>query len=332
MYLPTKLLGDLPMKRLLSRLPLLLVALIVACSPKTDIFLPYDENINLPEDLADAPVDQLLLNGRESFTYIRTFPVETAYRVQLPGSIGIHFPVGEWQTTSGEIASGLVTARIIAAKTPAELLLSNVSSLADDQLLSMLGAVRIELFSEGRPLLPTSNYTIELDFPIPAEGESWQLYLNANTTNNWQLVADLSPEAISVKDYENGEARPALRYRARVGGWIALARDFQPEFSSYGQLDVAVPPGWTANWLSVFAIFPSESSVVRLRPTMDPSLRFQSNFLPSDQSIQVIALGRDETGKVYFGFYETLTEAELTQVAIALMPVTESALASLLGL
>jgi hypothetical protein len=333
MYLLTKLLGDLPMKRLLLRLSLLfVVAWIVACTSKTDIFLPYDENINLPEDLADAPVDQLLLDGRESFTYLRTFPVESAYHIQLPGSIGINFPAGEWMTTTGEIVEGLVTARIIAAKAPAELLLSNVSSLADDQLLSMLGAVRIELFSEGRPLHPTGNYTIELDYPISAPGESWQLYFTSSATDNWQLLADLSPTPISVKDYETGEALPALRFQPPWGGWFALARDLQPEFPSLTQLSVQVPQGWTANWLSVFAILPSESSVLRLRPVMDNNLTFQTNDLPANQNVQLIGLGRDEMGQIFFGILEIQTDPEMTDVSLDLMLVNESALSSLLGL
>jgi len=322
------------MKRLLSRLLLIVsVACIGACSQKTDIFLPYDENLNLPEDLADAPVDQLLLDAREGFTYLRTFPVESAYRVQLPGSIGLHFPAGEWKTTDNQIVSGLVTARIIAAKSPAELLLSNVSSLADDQLLSMLGAVRIELFSEGRPLHPTSDYNIELDFPTSDQEEGWQLYLNSTDTDDWQALADLTPTPISVKDYETGEALPAIRFQAPWNKWLALAKDFEAEFSDYTQLSVRAPQDWTANWLSVFAVFPTENSIVRLRPVLEENtLIFRNDFLPSGQSIQLIALGRNEMGQVHFGVVETETETGPSEVDIDLVPISESALASLLGL
>ncbi len=308
---------------------LVLAVSISACSKQSDVFLPYDLAADLPEDHADAPADQLLIEARESFTYVRQFPADAEYRLQLPGSVGIRFPMGEWADSNGEQVQGLLTVRIVTAITPGQLLLSNVSSLSDDQLLSMLGAVRIEFFQEDRLLHPTGTYKIELEMPLSEDTEGWQLYSVFPGTNNWVALGASAPATLSVKGYETGEPVEVLQFVVEPEKWLAVAKPLADMSGQSSTIYIATDSMWDANQLAIFASLPTVHAVKRFSST-DASGTFLVGDLPAGYPLDIYALGIDQAGIVHLAHSSLSTVADTTTIQLTLQPVTLSALLGLL--
>ncbi len=301
------------MKKISLALSILL--LVASCRKDTDVFHVDDEVIIGSSQWTGrisnfyAEVDDNAENFALDASFAATF--KTAQQTEF------HFSPNAFSTEAGVIVGGSINLEVAQLQSRGDLILNNISTLVDNQVMELTALYEISGLKGNLPLRLADDQNLQFTFPSDSPADNQQvLYGEAHQEGItlWPAqIQGIAPELSASEIFDETEDvwRLAVATQSSQLGWFGCAQVIEPA-SGTTSVCVNLPEGFNAFNSAVFLVFEDYWSVVKLEGS--PGQQFCTDHIPVGTPVKLVSISERESGNFYLDFKDIAPAAGLENV------------------
>ncbi|GJM33065.1 MAG: hypothetical protein DHS20C18_20660 [Saprospiraceae bacterium] len=235
-----------------------------------------------------------------------------------------HFSPFSYATEAGVIVDGDIDIDVLQLKNKGDLILHNISTMVDGQLLEFLSAYSFSAKKGNLPLALAPNQNIQFTFP---DSETFDTGVNVllgeehvdGVSLSWADTLNIAPQVLPSEIFDESEGvwKPAYSAESPQLGWFGCGRlvDYPTGTTS---ICVNLPEGFNDINSAVFLAFDDYWSVIKLEGSSIEK-QFCADEIPIGAPIKIISISERESGYFYLDFKD-FTPAEGIENNVNLYP------------
>ncbi len=295
-------------------LVLSVLLLVASCRKDTDVF-HVDEEIIIGSSQWTGQISNFYAevdDAHQSYTFNAAF----AATFRTTQQTEFHFNPYAFSTEAGVIVDGSIHFDVLQVESRGDLVLHNISTLVDGQVMELSSLYEVEALKGNLPLRLANGEHLEFTFPTEVSPTHQELiygdvhqdgviFSSADTQGN----SSISPTEI----FDEGEDvwRMAITSKSNQLGWFGCGQKIDaPEGTT--TICVNLPEGFNHFNSAVFLVFEDYWSVVKLQGSVDGS--FCTDHIPVGAEVKIVSISEREPGNFYLDFKDIIMAEGLENV------------------
>jgi hypothetical protein len=292
---------------------------------RVEIVIYYKDKVEIvqiqkPEIKEDLVIENIVSKvPQQPFTvnheYLQTFKVAAAKKIVIKGEKGtiIRIPENIFVDTNGAIVTGEITIELLEIYTRSDMILNNIQTTSDSELLETRGMIYIRASSSNMQLSLRKNAFYTIEFPTKDKQNDMNIFYGDTTNHdiNWKQAKDNFRSDITYLDDRNELSK--YIFNSTELGWINCDRFLNQTATT----DLIVNTSDTLE-VNFCLVFKSIKSVMNVSDRKGV-IKFYN--VPLGQTATLIAFKR--TSSEIFYSSETITIQENQMVTIELEKLSD---------
>ena len=304
----------------LKKISLILSVLLtlVSCRKDKDIFR-VEEEITIGSSTWTGQISNFyseVSDTKEVFSFDAAFAAtfKTARQTEF------HFNPFAFATEAGVIVDGDINIDVFQLPRKGDLILQDISTVIDDQLMDMMATYHVTVKKGNLPLRLAPGQNLQFTFPQEASffdpeveviyGTPTQNGLFLSRPDDPDNLQEVSPSEV----FDETEQVWKLAYAAESTqlGWFGCGRRVAYP-SGTTSLCVNLPEGFNDINSAVYIVFDNYWSVVKLSGSLNEQ-QFCADQVPVGASVKIVSISERESGNFYLDFKDFLPVEGLENV------------------
>lgn len=266
-----------------------------------------------------------------------TFDVTTDYVYITNNNTSIHIPANSLTNSDGSVATGMATITFEDVLNKGELVIHNLPTMSDGELLSSEGAFFFSFTQDENELsiAPGTLLTVRITDPQAEAGV--QLYggFDYDINEDWSL----SSQTMSLETWSffwDGKDWDGSGYELYVSetGWYNVSKLIDPAMSASEQICIQLPVElFDGNNSDVFLILDDYDTVIPLEMDSGKML-FCASFsnMPEGTEATIVSISSLGETNYYYGTSHAIISVDTEQITIVPESKTKEQILDLLGM